>query len=192
MKIGVFSGSFNPIHIGHAMLASYISQFSNLDEVWLSVTPQNPLKQNIAENHDRHRVKMAEIVAEELPNVQFTTIEFELPLPSYSINTLRALRTQYPEHEFCLIIGSDNWLCFDRWKDYTSILNEFGVLVYPRPGYDVKEIRNANAKLIDAPTIEISSTFIRQSIAQGYDMNFLLPERVYQYIKAHNLYRKNG
>lgn len=192
MKIGIFSGSFNPIHIGHAMLANYISQFADLDEVWLSVSPQNPLKESRAEDYDRHRVRMAEIVADSMPKVQLTTIEFGLPLPSYSINTLRALQTQYPEHEFCLIIGSDNWLCFDCWKDYKSILDEFGVLVYPRPGYEIKEMTHINAKLIDAPTIEISSTFIRQSIARGYNMNFFLPERVYQYIEAHNLYRKNG
>jgi len=140
MNIGVFGGSFNPIHEGHCMVASYIAQYSPIvDEVWLLVTPVNPIKNIVGESYDCHRVEMAKLAVEGVPFLKVCDIEFSLSAPFYTIRTLDALQEQYPEHRFRLIIGSDNWLCFDRWKDSERIISDYGVIVYPRPNFPCDE-----------------------------------------------------
>lgn len=190
MKVGIFGGSFNPIHIGHCILASYILQNGNFDEIWFIVSPQNPLKDKADyEVADCHRIEMVRLAIETQPRLKMCDVEFGLPVPSYSINTLEFLEQKYPDCEFELIIGSDNWLQFNKWRDFEKIISNYGVTVYPRPGYPLNESPNiGNVEFIDAPLIGISSTYIRNSIIKGLDMNFFVPESVLKYIITNKLY----
>ncbi len=190
--IGIFGGSFNPVHIGHTMLASFIGQFTDLDEVWMTLSPLNPLKQNRDELiDDCSRLDMLKIAVEGCDYIEVCDIELSMPRPSYTIDTLTLLQNRYPDYRFSIIIGSDNWINFSRWKDYDIILERFGVIVYPRPGYDITEkLDSPNVSFMnDAPIIEISSSFIRKSISEGKNMNYFLPSGVYKYITDHSLYK---
>lgn len=191
-NIGIFGGSFNPVHIGHTMLASYLSQFSELDEVWMTLSPLNPLKQNSADLiSDSDRLEMLKMAVAQCDFIGICDVELTMPRPSYTIDTLEALRQKYPDCRFSIIIGSDNWINFNRWKDYDKILERYGVIVYPRLGYTMAERADCrNVKFLnEAPVIEISSSFIRESILAGKDMNLFLPAGVYKYITAHSLYK---
>lgn len=189
MKIGVLGGSFNPVHIGHVMLASYLKQFEGFDEVWLMLSPLNPLKINSAELiPDITRLHMLDIALKDAEGIKVSDIELSMPRPSYTINTLRYLAKRYPRHSFKLIIGADNWKIFSQWKDSQTIIDDFGVVVYPRPGYPLGTVFDAGVEVVKVPTADISSSFIRSSIARGKDMHFFLPAGVYEYIKSNNLY----
>lgn len=192
MRIGIYGGSFDPIHTGHAMLANFISQTGEVDEVWLMVSPLNPLKRGKQPAPNDDRLKMARMVAERCRGVRASDFEFSLPVPSYTYITLCRLRESYPEHEFRLIIGSDNWLEIDRWRDPEKIIHEFGLLVYPRPGYPVEKELPAGVKLIDGvPTVEMSSSFVREMIGVGKDVAYFVPECVKEYIERHGLYKSD-
>lgn len=189
MTIGILGGSFNPVHIGHLMLASYLCQFGGLDEVWLTLSPLNPLKVGSDELiPDLTRLKMLEIATGDTKGLNVCDYELAMPKPSYTINTLRYLAKRYPRHSFKLIIGSDNWKIFNQWKDYESILSDFGVIVYPRPGYPVGTIYEDGVDVVNAPTANISSTFLRKAIAKGKDMKYFFPHGVFEYIKENKLY----
>ncbi|MDE5665168.1 MAG: nicotinate-nucleotide adenylyltransferase [Duncaniella sp.] len=189
MTIGILGGSFNPVHIGHLMLASYMQQFGGFDEVWLTLSPLNPIKAGSDELiPDLMRLKMLEIAIGTSKGLNVCDYELTMPKPSYTINTLRYLEKRYPRHTFKLIIGSDNWKIFDQWKDHESILSDFGVVVYPRPGYPVGTIYEDGVDVINAPTADISSTFLRKAIARGKDMSHFLPNGVFDYIKQNKLY----
>lgn len=191
MKIGVLGGSFNPIHIGHAILANYITQCTDIEQLWLMVSPQNPLKSELPQSYDVHRLAMTELVASKCDNVITTGFEFTLPKPSYTVDTLKALREKFPLHEFVLVIGADNWQNFEKWKDWQEILDKHNILVYPRMGSEIvipDDLCNKVEKL-DSPIIEISSTYIREQLKKGKNMNFFLPKDVYRYILENNLYR---
>lgn len=189
MKIGIFSGSFDPIHIGHAMVANYLSQFCGLDRVWLMPSPLNPLKQDRPPISDRHRLEMCRIVAARCAGVEASDFEFSMPLPSYTWRTLTRLREEYPQHEFSLVIGSDNWLTFDRWRNWQEILDSFGIIIYPRPGYPVEGELPPNVRLLgDAPQALVSSTFVRGAIADGKNVNYFLAPEVAEYINKFRLY----
>lgn len=187
-EIGILGGSFNPIHIGHLMVADYIRQVAGLDSVWLSLSPANPLKESVVQASDSDRLAMLRLALDGESNLKAVDYELQLPRPSYTIGYLRHLSSRFPDCRFRLIIGSDNWLIFDRWKESEAILNEFRLIVYPRPGFEVSVIDDPRARLINAPGIDISSTFIRNAIQHGFDMNFFLPRGVYSYIKTNNLY----
>ncbi len=189
-KVAVLGGSFDPVHNGHLMLASYAAQFCGVDEVWLSLSPTNPFKAGRKMGDDNDRKRMLEIAVGESPIVRFCDTELSMPRPSYTIDTLRTLRELYPDCDFCLLIGSDNYERFDKWKESDSILAEFGLMVYPRPGFSLPAECPENVRFISAPEIEVSSTFVRESIEKGKDMNFFIPAGVYSYIKEHNLYEK--
>ena len=179
-KIGIYSGSFNPVHIGHLALANYLCEFEGVDEVWFLVTPHNPLKEQGELMDDGLRLRLVQLAVEGYPRFRASDFEFHLPRPSYSIHTLEALRRSYPETEFTLIIGSDNWLCFDRWFEAKRIVSEFGLLIYPRPGFEVDEtMLPPHVRMVHAPCIEVSSTFVRQALRQGKDVRFFLPAKVY-------------
>ena len=165
--IGVLGGSFNPIHSGHLMLASYIAQYGPVDRVWL------------------------EIACGLSSVIDSCDIELSLPRPSYTITTLRTLATRYPDKSFRLIIGSDNWGGFSGWRDSEAILDEFGLMIYPRPGYELGDIDDPRVIQIKAPVIELSSSFVREGISEGKDMNFFLPSQVYEYIINNKLYINN-
>ncbi|MCI9286093.1 MAG: nicotinate-nucleotide adenylyltransferase [Muribaculaceae bacterium] len=189
MNIGILGGSFNPVHIGHMMLASYMQQWGGFDEVWLTLSPLNPLKSDADELiPDLKRLKMLEIALGGTAGLQVCDIELSMPRPSFTINTLRYLAKRYPRHNFKLIIGSDNWKIFSQWKDSQAIIDEFGVVVYPRPGYPTGTIYDDGVETINAPVADISSTFIRKAIAKGKDMNYFLPPGVFDFIKSENLY----
>lgn len=190
IKIGILSGSFNPIHTGHLILAQYMAEYEDLDEIWFVVSPQNPMKHQDSLINERFRLEMVKLAIQENPRFKCCDIECNLPIPSYTINTLNELEKKYPERKFSFIIGADNWLIFNRWKDSDKILARFPILIYPRTGYDIREpLSHPNVKLTAAPRIEISSTFIRSAITEKKKMNFFLPENVYKYILRKNLYR---
>ncbi|MGN0066968.1 MAG: nicotinate (nicotinamide) nucleotide adenylyltransferase [Bacteroides sp.] len=183
-KIGIYSGSFNPVHIGHLALANYLCEFEGVDEVWFLVTPHNPLKEQSELMDDELRLRLVQLAVEGYPRFRASDFEFHLPRPSYSIHTLEALRRSYPDTEFTLIIGSDNWLCFDRWFEAKRIVSEFGLLIYPRPGFEVDEaMLPPHVRMVHAPCIEVSSTFVRQALRQGKDVRFFLPAKVYDEVK---------
>ncbi|MCM1164014.1 MAG: nicotinate (nicotinamide) nucleotide adenylyltransferase [Muribaculaceae bacterium] len=189
MNIGLLGGSFNPVHIGHMMLASYLKQFVGFDEVWLMLSPLNPLKINSADLiPDIYRLKMLDIALGDTQGIRVNDIELSMPRPSYTINTLRYLSKRYPRHTFKLVIGSDNWKIFSQWKDSETILDDYGVVIYPRPGYPVGTIYDDRVEVINAPMTDVSSTFIRKSIARGKDMTYFLPAGVYEYIKTNKFY----
>ena len=194
MNIASFGGTFNPIHIGHAILTNYIIENTGIDSVWLMVARQNPLKEGYDKSYDIHRLRMTEMVSSRLHGVITSGFEFSLPYPSYTINTLDALAAKFPEHHFNIVIGADNWEAFDKWKDCERIIHDYGVMVYPRRGYEINIPQEYAGRVvaIDAPMIEVSSTFIRESIACGKDMTFFLPHDVYHYIKRNDLYKNEN
>lgn len=191
-SIGLFFGSFNPIHLGHTQLAEYIFEYSGVDEIWYIVSPRNPLKEQ-SELIDEHlRLRMIEIATEDKDYLKVSDIEFDMPKPSYTINTLHALSEKYPEDNFILLIGSDNMQIFDKWKDYQTILEEYSILVYPRKVFDYEpfeEIYSDMQILEEAPFFEISSTEIRELIKNNQDASQWLHPDVYQFIKENNLYK---
>ncbi len=191
MKIGLFFGSFNPIHIGHLVISNYISEYSNLDELWLVVSPQNPLKNKKTLLNEYDRFKMVELALCESEIIKPSDIEFRLPKPSYTIDTLTYLSEKYPSHKFILIMGTDNFDSFHKWKNSEIILENYQLLVYPRPGYSLGEYENhPNIKQIDAPLMEISSSFIRKAIKNNKNVQYFLPNLVNKYIQQMNFYKK--
>lgn len=190
MKIGIMGGSYNPIHIGHAIIANYIIQNTCLDKLWLMVSPENPFKSGQKMASDMDRIRMTEMVASRLDNVVTSAFEFSLPRPSYTIDTLNALQSKFPDDEFYLIIGADNWAAFERWRNHQEIIENFHIFVYPRRGYDVvipQDVAN-KVELVDAPFIEVSSSKIREQLGEYKNMCFYLPEDVYEYIVKKHLY----
>lgn len=191
MNIGIFSGSFNPIHIGHLILANYMTEFTEIDEIWFLVSPHNPLKEERDLIGEDKRLEMVRIALEDYPKFIASDFEFSLPRPSYTIYTLEQLEKAYPGNKFTLIIGSDNWTSFDKWKSYEKILENYAIKVYPRLGYriSIPSKQKTYVEAVDAPVIEISSTFIRESVNDGKNIKAFLPKNVYQYIIDNNLYK---
>lgn len=187
--IGVLGGSFNPVHSGHLMLASYIAQFGPVDAVKMMLSPCNPLKRDRAMASDADRFNMLRLACETSAVVDADDTELSMPRPSYTIDTLKRLHECNQDIHYKLIIGSDNWAIFNRWRASEEILDRFGVIVYPRRDYPMGDVTDPRVEVIDAPMIDISSTFIRDSIARGKDMNYFLPPEVYKYVCQHHLYQ---
>ena len=191
MKVGLYFGSFNPIHVGHLVIANHMVQFTDLDKVWLVVSPHNPLKNKSSLLADNHRLAMVRRAVEDNSKLKASDIEFKLSQPSYTINTLIHLSEKYPANQFALIMGSDNLHTFHKWKNYEEILKNYEIYVYPRPGFDGGELmKNAHVKFVEAPLMEISSTAIRSAIKERKDVRYLLSEPVLEYIKEMNFYKK--
>jgi nicotinate-nucleotide adenylyltransferase len=189
MKIGLFFGSFNPIHNGHIAIANYMIKNGNIDKLWFVVSPQNPFKDKEVLLDDQLRLEMVNLAVRGEERFEACDIEFNLPQPSYSINTLNCLKEEYPDDEFLLIMGSDNVINLKKWKDYQEIVSEYRFLVYPRPAFDAKHLDlNGNFTLIEAPMMEISSTAIREAISEKHDVDQLLPKAVFDYIIRNRLY----
>ncbi|MBD5226230.1 MAG: nicotinate-nucleotide adenylyltransferase [Bacteroidales bacterium] len=183
MTVGIFGGSFNPVHNGHLMVAKTIVERNIAGEVWLTVSPLNPIKKDPeCLLPDRERMEMARLAVEDISGLKASDIELTLPRPSYTITTLRTLSELYPNYTFRLIIGSDNMLIFDRWKDHDEIMRLYTPIVYPRPGYE------CDIALKDFPEMEISSTEIRERLKNNQPVDTLLPQNVYHYIKQYHLY----
>ena len=191
MRIGIYGGSFNPIHKGHTELAASIVQQGLVDELWLLVSPLNPLKQgetsDIAEYE--HRLSMARLAAEDIEGVKVSDFEKNLPLPSYTITTLGELRKAYPEHEFVLVIGADNWERFPRWYHAQEIIDTYSILIYRRPGCEMDEtLLPLSVQVVDTPLYDISSTEIRESVKKGRMPLKWVDRKVATYIRVHHLY----
>lgn len=190
LKTGLFFGSFNPIHIGHLIIANYMATFSGLKEVWLVVSPHNPLKMKSGLANMYDRLEMAKLATENAPQIKVSDIEFKLPQPSYTIDTLAYLHERYPEREFVLIMGADNLVSFKKWKNYEVLLKDYHIFVYPRPGADVGEWQNhPSITFTDTPEMEISSTFIRKAIKDRKNVQFFVPDNVLEFIEKKNMYR---
>ena len=188
-KVGIYSGSFNPIHHGHVMLANYLVEFSDLDELWFVVTPQNPLKQKEDLLDDDERLKMVQLALGDDPRFHVSDIEMHLPTPSYTINTLTSLSEQNPDCEFVFICGMDSLQNFKNWREYQRILDNYELLVFPREGYDGGELINyPSVTVLKTPILEISSTFIRQCIKEGRDVRHFMPEKAFAYMKTNRFY----
>ena len=190
-KVGIFGGSFNPIHVGHLALANYLCEYGGLDEIWFLVSPQNPFKQNVELLDDKIRLEMVKAAVSGYPRFCASDFEFTLPRPSYTVDTLNRLAEAYPDREFTLIIGADNWAAFDRWKSPEEIIRKHSIIVYPRPGYDIQTgPLPPHVKVVDTPQLEISSTFIRQAISEGRDIRYFLHPEVYRIIAEKKLYNQ--
>ncbi len=190
-KTGLFFGSFNPIHQGHLILANYMAEFTDLDEVWFVVSPQNPLKVKKSLLADYHRLALVRIAIENMLHLKLTDIEFKMPRPSYTIDTLTWLSEKYCDRQFAVICGTDIFKSFNKWKNYLVLLRQYALYVYPRTGYGLGEYEKyPNIRLQPAPLLEISSSFIRQAIKNKKDMHFWLPEKVYEYILEMHFYEK--
>ena len=192
-KIGLYFGTFNPIHVGHLTIANHMVEFSDLDEVWMVVTPHNPHKKNKTLLDDIHRLAMVRIAIEDYPHIKASTVEFDLPQPNYTVNTLTHLEEQYPHQHFCLIMGEDNLRNFHKWKNYEVILNNYALYVYPRIGegsVDEEFKMHPNVHSVKAPIMEISSTFIRNGIKEGKNIRPMLPEKVWNYLDEMHFYKK--
>ncbi len=189
MKTGLFFGSFNPVHNGHLMIASYMVEFTGLEQVWFVVSPQNPLKDKSTLLADHHRLSLVNLAIEDDPRFRSSNIEFKMPRPSYTIDTLTWLSEKHPGREFSLIAGSDSLATFHKWKNYEEILRQYSIYLYPRPGVPPTPFDNhPSVKHVDAPLITLSSSFIRQGINEGKNMRHFLPENVWKYVQEMNFY----
>ena len=190
-RTALFFGSFNPIHVGHMIIANTMVQQEGMDELWLVVSPQNPLKERASLLADHHRLQMARRAVDDNYRLRVCDIEMHLPVPSYTVVTLAALAEKYPEREFCLVMGSDNLQTFPRWRNYEYILNHYHLYVYPRPGSERCPLADhPNVTLVDVPMMDISSSYIRQQIGAGRDVRYLLTEPVYRYLTEMHFYEK--
>ena len=188
-KVGIYSGSFNPIHHGHVMLANYLVEFSDLDELWFVVTPQNPLKKKEDLLDDEERLKMVQLAFEGDERFVVSDIEMHLPRPSYTINTLTSLSEQHPECEFVFICGMDSLQNLKNWREYQKILDNYELLVFPREGYDGGDLINyPSVSVLKTPIIEVSSTFIRDCVKEGRDVRHFMPEKAFHYMREHHFY----
>jgi nicotinate-nucleotide adenylyltransferase len=191
MKIGLFFGSFNPVHNGHLMLANYMVQTTDLNKVWFVVSPHNPLKDKKTLLGEYDRLNLINLAIENNPKLKASDIEFKLPQPSYTIDTLSYLKEKFPKHEFTLIMGSDNLATLHKWKNYQQLIEQYPIIVYQRRGFtknpfpEVKTIQH-----IDFPFIDISSTFIREQIKKGISVRYFMPDVVWQYIEEMKFYKK--
>jgi nicotinate-nucleotide adenylyltransferase len=191
VKTGLFFGSFNPIHVGHLVLANYMLAFADLKEVWFVVSPHNPLKEKASLLSQTHRLQMVRRAVEDHPKMKASNIEFKLPQPSYTINTLAHLKEKYPQKEFSLILGMDNLQTFDKWKNYEQILRSHQLLVYPRQNSESGKFKDhPQVTITRAPVIEISSSFIRAAIADKKNVDCFMPDKVAAYVKEMNFYKK--
>ncbi len=194
MKIGLYFGTFNPIHIGHLIIANHFAEYSDLDKIWMVITPHNPFKKkkSLLDNHHRYQLVLEAV--EEYPKIEASTIEFNLPQPNYTSNTLAHLQEKYPDYKFSLIMGEDNLRSLHKWKNYEVLLERHQIYVYPRiaehPDAErPKLLEHDHVHLIDAPVVEISATFIRKAIKAGKNCRPLLPPSVWRYIDEMNFYR---
>ncbi|MCC4211820.1 nicotinate (nicotinamide) nucleotide adenylyltransferase [Leeuwenhoekiella parthenopeia] len=194
MKIGLYFGTFNPVHIGHLIIANHFAEYSDLDKIWMVITPHNPFKKKktLLDNHHRYQLVLEAV--EDYPKIEASTIEFNLPQPNYTSNTLAYLQEKYPDYEFSLIMGEDNLRTLHKWKNYETLLENHAIYVYPRVAEQAdadrpKLLEHPNIHIVDAPVVEISATFIRKAIKAGKNCRPLLPQPVWRYIDEMNFYR---
>ena len=190
MKIGLYSGSFNPVHIGHLIIAEHMALYSNLDKVWMVVSPQNPLKPKSSLAKDYDRLHLVQLATENNDLIDVSNIEFNLPKPSYTVDTLAYLKEKYPQHEFSLIMGGDSLASLHKWKNYKSIINHHRIYVFKRPSYKLGDLENhENVEIVEAPLLEISSSMIRRRLKNKLSIRYLVEDKVYQYLNDNSIYK---
>ena len=190
MKTGLFFGSFNPIHVGHMAIAQYMLEHTKIDKIWFVVSPQNPFKIKSTLLDQQHRLVLVRIATEDDPKMTASNIEFSLPIPSYTVDTLAHLRESYPEEDFALIMGQDNLTHFHKWKNYEAILEWHDVYVYPRPKAKSCELENhPKIQITQAPMMDISAEFIRKCIQENKAVSYFLPPKIMEYIDEMNFYK---
>ncbi|MBP5582669.1 MAG: nicotinate-nucleotide adenylyltransferase [Bacteroidales bacterium] len=191
MEIGLYFGSFNPIHVGHVVIANYILETTAIDELWFVISPQNPLKEKSTLLDDYQRLRMVELAIDDFPHLRASSVEFSLPQPSYTIQTLAHLCDKYPHHTFSLIMGGDNIQSIHKWKNYQRIIENYKIYVYPRPGFVMPPNldENPNIEIVNAPLMEISSSMIREWIKQGRNVQGFMPSSAWQYLDEMNFYK---
>lgn len=202
MKIGLYFGTYNPIHVGHLVIANYMVDYTDLDQVWLVVTPQNPHKNKASLLSDYHRLAIVRIAVENNPKLKASNIEFDLPKPSYTITTLTYIQEKYPKYDFSLIMGEDNLRTLHKWKNHEEIINNHNIFVYPRAlteqernnqinlETENKYENHPNVTLCDAPVMKVSSSFIRKAIKEKKDVQYLLTDPVFKYVSEMHFYEK--
>ncbi|MEQ9187036.1 MAG: nicotinate (nicotinamide) nucleotide adenylyltransferase [Cryomorphaceae bacterium] len=198
-RVGLYFGTFNPIHVGHLIIANHMVQYAELDELWFVVSPQNPLKPKASLLADYHRLALVRIAVDNNFKLRASNVEFDLPQPSYTIHTLTALSEKHPDHDFTVIMGEDNLNTLTKWKNYEQILEHYSVLVYPRVESDENLsvqsgdrsdlLDHPKVTMVDAPLMKISASFIRKAIHRGKDVRYLLTEPVLKYVDEMNFYR---
>lgn len=189
MKIGLYFGSFNPVHNGHLIIANYVINNTDIQQLWMVVSPQNPLKPSKSLLNEYHRLNLIELAIEGESKIKASTIEFKLPKPSYTIDTLAYLKEKYPEHQFSIIMGSDSFTNLPKWKNYQLIIDNYKIFIYQRNGYPIANEIKANIQLLDAPLIEISSTRIREMLKDGKSIRWLVPDVVKEEIEKTGFYK---
>lgn len=192
LKVGLYFGSYNPIHIGHLAIANYMVEFTGIDQLWFVVSPQSPHKKKNNLLDDYQRLEMVHRAVEGDDRLRASNIEFNLPKPSYTVDTLAYLKDQHPKYDFVILMGSDNLENFHKWKNFESIVENYGIIVYPRPGFDASKVQKHKNIVVagEAPLMEISSSFIRHAIRDGKDVRHFLPPKTWEYLEEMNFYRK--
>jgi len=192
-KIGLFFGSFNPIHIGHLILANYILENSDMDELWFVVSPQNPFKDKKSLLTDHNRLDMVQLAVKNYPKMRASNVEFSLPKPSYTIDTLTYLKEKYPNYSFALIMGEDNLDSLSKWKNSEKLMSDYQIIVYPRTfegeKKDSEYLQHENISMVNAPIIELSATEIRNMIKEGKNVRPMLPPEVFEYLDGSSFYK---
>ena len=189
MKIGLFFGSFNPVHVGHLIIANYMATHTDLEKVWMVVSPHNPLKPKKTLANDYDRLHLVRLGIGDNPLIEASNVEFSLPKPSYTIDTLAFLREKYPQHTFALIMGGDNLATLHLWKNHELLLEQNDIYVYDRPSGDLGPFAaHLRVHLCEAPMLDISSTYIRECIRTGKSVRYLVPEAVFEYLENNNIY----
>ena len=189
MKIGLYFGSFNPVHVGHLIIASHVANNTDLNQVWFVLSPQNPLKPSNSLLNEYHRFHLIQSALEGENKLKASNIEFQLPKPSFTVNTLAYLKEKFPQHEFVIIMGSDSFCNINKWKNYEVILANYEIYIYRRPGFDITDNSNSRIKILEAPLLEISSTQIRKLIKAGKPIRYMVPDIVKEEIEANNYYK---
>lgn len=188
MKIGLYFGSFNPIHTGHLIIANHIAYQTDCEQVWLVISPQNPLKKAGSLLNEYDRLHLAKLAIGNEPRLQASSVEFSLPRPSYTIDTLTYLSEQHPEHQFAVIMGSDSLNNLSRWKNHETLIKRYPIYVYLRPGFNPQKIESAQISICHAPLLEVSSSGVRRLIREGKSARYMVPEKVYEYILDNKYY----
>lgn len=188
MKIALYFGSFNPVHVGHLIIANHVLNETEVDRLWFVVSPHNPLKQENGLLNEYHRLHLVQTAIADDPRMKASDIEFHLPRPSYTIDTLTYLKEKYPEHEFLIVMGSDSFSNIKKWKNYELLLRDYKILIYQRPGFVVDSPATANATVLQAPLLEISATRLREMILKGKSIRYMVPEKVREEIEAGGYY----